>query len=109
MFYVERGQKGKIVAIRREADTAEMELKEAVDGEIIEFLIDEKTNDSLIRLLASTDVGGMRILEDLINLLVSKNIIMLTELPHDAQVKLRQRQQIRQSLGKETIIVDDII
>ncbi|MFH2123390.1 MAG: hypothetical protein ABIJ50_07920 [Pseudomonadota bacterium] len=108
MLYVERDQKGKIVAIRREADTAEMELKEAVDDEILEFLVDDKTNDSMIRLLASTDAGGMRILEDLINLLVRKNIIMSTELPHDAQIKLRQRRQLRQRLDK-TIIVDDII
>lgn len=109
MLYVERDQKGKIVAVRREGNIPGMELKEAVDDEIIEFLLHEKTNDSIIHILASTDVGVMRILEDLINLLVSKNIIMSTELPHDAQIKLRQRQQIRQKLGTETLIVDDII
>jgi hypothetical protein len=109
MLYVERDQKGNIVAVRREADTAEMEMKEAVDDEILEFLLQAKTNDSIIQLLASTDVAVMRIVEDLINLLVSKNIIMSTELPYDAQIKLRQRQQIRQKIGKETLIVDDII
>lgn len=109
MFYVERNQQGKIVSVRRDANMPGMEFKQSVDDEILEFLGREETNDSLIRLLASTDVGVMRILEDLINLLVNKNIIMSTEFPEDAQKKLRQRQQMRQRISKETFIVDDIL
>ena len=109
MFYVERDQQGKIVAVRRDASMPGMELKESVDDEIVEFLGHEETNDSLIHILAATDVGVMRILEDLIDLLVHKNIIMTTELPEDAQIKLRQRQQMRRRIGKETFIVDDIL
>jgi hypothetical protein len=109
MFYVERNRQGKIVAVRRDANMPGMELKESVDDEIIEFLGREEPNDSIKHILASTDVGVMRILEDLIHLLVTKNIIMSTELPEDAQLKLRQRQQMRQRIGKETFIVDDIL
>lgn len=109
MFYVERDEKGKIVVVRRDANMPGMESKQSVDDEILEFFGREETNDSLIRILASTDVGVMRILEDLINLLVNKNIIMSTELPEDAQIKLRQRQQMRQRIRKETFIVDDIL
>jgi hypothetical protein len=109
MFYVERDEKGEIVAVRRDANMPGMESKQSVDDEIFEFLGREEMNDSLIRILASTDVGVMRILEDLINLLVNKNIIMSTELPEDAQIKLRQRQQMRQRISKETFIVDDIL
>ena len=109
MFYVERNQQGQIVAVRRDANVPGMESKESVDDEIIEFLGREETNDSIKHILASTDVGVMRILEDLIHLLVTKNIIMSTELPEDAQLKLRQRQQMRQRIGKETFIVDDIL
>lgn len=109
MFYVERNQRGEIIAVRRNAETPEMEFKPSVDDEILEFLGHENSNDALLHLLASTDTGVMRILEDLINLLIHKNIIMSTELPEDAQIKLRQRQQMRQRIGKESIIVDDII
>lgn len=109
MFYVERDGNGKIVVVRRDANMPGMESKQSVDDEILEFFGREETNDSLIRILASTDVGVMRILEDLINLLVNKNIIMSTELPEDAQIKLRQRQQMRQRIRKETFIVDDIL
>jgi acyl-coenzyme A synthetase/AMP-(fatty) acid ligase len=55
------------------------------------------------------DAGAIRILEDLIDLLVKKNIFMFTELPKDAQMKIQERRQLRQKIGKETIIVDDII
>lgn len=109
MFYVERNQQGQIVAVRRDANMPGMESKESVDDEIIEFLGREETSDSIKHILASTDVGVMRILEDLIHLLVTKNIIMSTELPEDAQIKLRQRQLMRQRIGKETFIVDDIL
>lgn len=95
--------------MRRDANMPGMESKQSVDDEIIEFLGREETNDSIIHILASTDVGVMRILEDLIYLLVNKNMIMFTELPEDAQIKLRQRQQMRQRIGKETFIVEDIL
>lgn len=109
MFYVERNKKGEIITLRREADIPGMEFKQSVDNEILAFLGHEETNASILQVLASTDVGVMRIVEDLINLLINKNIIMSTEFPEDAQIKLRQRQQMRQRIGKDTLVVDDII
>ncbi len=108
MIYLERDTEGKIIALRREY-TPGMECKQFVDNEILEFLGHQKTDDAVLQMLAATDVGIMRILEDLINLLISKNIIMSTELPEEAQNKLQQRQQIRRKIGRETLIVDDII
>lgn len=108
MIYLERDTQGKIIALRREY-TPGMECRQSVDNEILEFLGHQKTDDAVLQILAATDVGIMRILEDLINLLISKNIIMSTELPEEAQNKLQQRQQIRQKIGRETLIVDDII
>ena len=108
MIYLERDTQGKIIALRREY-TPGMECKQSVDNEILEFLGQQQTDDAVLQILAATDVGIMRILEDLINLLISKNIIMSTELPEEAQNKLQKRQQIRQKIGKETLIVDDII
>jgi hypothetical protein len=109
MLYIERNHKGEIIAIQRDADKPGMESKQSVDDEILEFLGHEKTHDSILRILSAMDAGAIRILEDLIDLLVNKNIIMFTELPKDAQIKIQERRQIRQRIGKETIIVDDII
>jgi hypothetical protein len=109
MFYVERNTKGQIIAVRQNADKPGMESKHSVDDEILEFLGQEKTHDSILRILSAMDAGAIRILEDLIDLLVKKNIFMFTELPKDAQMKIQERRQLRQKIGKETIIVDDII
>jgi hypothetical protein len=109
MLYVERNHKGEIIAVRRDEDKPGMEPKHSVDDEIMEFLGQEKTHDSILRILSAMDADAIRILEDLIDLLVKKHIIMFTELPKDAQIKIQERRQIRRRIGKETIIVDDII
>lgn len=109
MLYVKRNTKGEIIAVQQDAENPEMEIKQSVDDEILKFLGRDEVNGSILHILASTDAKVIRILEDLIDLLVRKNIIMFTELPEAAQVNLRERQQIRQKIGKESIIVDDII
>lgn len=109
MLYVKRNPKGEIIAVQRDADSPGMEFKQSVDDEILKFLGRDEVNGVIFHTLALTDAKVIRILEDLIELLVKKNIIMFTELPEAAQVNLRERQQIRQKIGKESIIVDDII
>ncbi len=47
------------------------------------------------QLLAQTDVGMIRLIEDLTNLLVSKGVITTTELPTAAQEKLAERAALR--------------
>ena len=109
MFYVERNQNGEIVTLRREADKPGMEGKQSIDDEILEFLGSKEQSDHLHQILASSDVAVMRILEDLVDLLIKKNLIMFTELPVDAQIKLQDRRQMRQKIRKETLMVEDII
>ena len=60
-----------------------------VDDEILEFLLQAKTNDSIIQLLASTDVAVMRIVEDfLVGLLfiIMKNRIWWSRQDHFRRV-----------------------
>jgi len=53
--------------------------------------------------------GLIRLLEDLINLLTKKNIILFTELPEKAQEKIIEREQIRGKISSQNIIVEDIL
>jgi uncharacterized protein YegJ (DUF2314 family) len=109
MLYVERNAMGNIIAVKRNADTPGMELKQTVDDEILQFLFDnEEMAEATLRALTTTDARIVRILEDLVDLLVKKNIIMFTELPEAAQSHLRERQQIRKMISQESFIVDDI-
>ncbi|KJR98857.1 MAG: hypothetical protein VR65_18815 [Desulfobulbaceae bacterium BRH_c16a] len=107
MLYVERNENDEIVSVRRDDGASATEKKQAVDKEILEFLGSNSSQDSMFHLLAATDRGIVRILEDLIDLLVNKNLIMFSELPTEAQEKLLNRQQMRKRLANGSIIVDD--
>lgn len=109
MLYVERNAEGRIVAMHKQADKAGLEQKMSIDEEVIAFLEGDAKVESLIHALTVTDNDLVRILEDLIDLLEKKNIIMYTELPAEAQKKLQLRRQFRQNIAKASIIVDDIV
>lgn len=107
MLYVERNQEGEIISVRRDAGEPGMEQKQAVDNEILGFLSKNGSQDSILHLLSTMDVSIIRILEDLIDLLVDKNIIMFSELPEEAREKLRSRKQLRRQIGKMSVIIED--
>lgn len=48
--------------------------------------------------LSDTDLGLVRVLEDLIDVLISKGVLQFTELPAAAQAKLLERRTARAGL-----------
>jgi len=109
MIYVERNEKGKIISLRRDTERPGMECKFSVDREILDFLGGTEESHGQLQLLAVTDAAMARIVEDLVELLARKNVIMLTELPEEAQQTLQLRVKTRRQVGRETIIVDEIL
>ena len=58
--------------------------------------------------LDATDQDFIRVLEDVVALLISKGLILFTELPIDAQQKIMLRQKMRAQAGQlEDLIGDD--
>lgn len=107
MLYIERGPDGTIVAIHNSATPNAQEQKPLTDDEVTLFL--SKT-DSWKKLIALSDLTTVRILEDLIDLLIKKNIIQFTELPLPAQERLTERKNIREHLYESNeLLVDDIM
>lgn len=49
--------------------------------------------------LAQSDMRLVRVLEDLIDLLITRDVIRFTDLPQPAQEKLLERRSLRQSMG----------
>lgn len=49
--------------------------------------------------LSQTDTGLARVLEDLIDVLITRGVIQFTDLPDAAQSKLLERRQTRASLA----------
>lgn len=108
MLYIERDQEGTIVAIRQTPSKNATEKKSVMDDELIEFL-KKGDIDPWVQMLSLSDMGIVRIVEDLIDLLIRKKVIISTELPMEAQQKLRDRQQVRQQLSNQDFIVDNIL
>ena len=109
MLYVERNENGAITAIHQTPSAKATEQKSLMDEEILAFLGQDGKVDSWIKLLSLSDISIIRVLEDLIDLLVKKNVIMLTELPDEAREKLVERKRVRERLEHIQLMVDDIL
>jgi hypothetical protein len=109
MLYVERDDNGKIIGLHRSPDPKADEQKSIMDEEILEFLNKNVDTDPWIRLLSLSDIGIIRILEDLIDLLIRKNVIIFTDLPEEAQSKIRERKKVRERINPQDFMVDDIL
>ena len=109
MLYVERDDNGKIIGLHRSPDPKADEQKSIMDEEILEFLNKNVDTDPWVRLLSLSDIGIIRILEDLIDLLICKNVILFTDLPEEAQSKIRERKKVRERITPQDFMVDDIL
>jgi hypothetical protein len=109
MLYVERNGEGSIIAMYRSPKPNASEEKSVVDEEILDFLNKTISADSRKLLLSLSDMGIIRLLEDLIDLLIQKNVIFYTELPEQAQEKIQERKRLRERITPQTLTVDDIL
>jgi hypothetical protein len=109
MLYVERAKDGKITALHSSPRQNANEQKTVMDEEILNFLHTTVSADSRKLLLALSDMGIIRLLEDLIDLLVQKNIIIFTELPEQAQERITERKRLREAATSQDLMVDDIL
>lgn len=109
MLYVERAEDGKIIALHSSPEPNADEQKSVIDDEILEFLHTTVSADSRKLLLSLSDMGIIRLLEDLIDLLIQKNVIFFTELPPQAQQRITDRKRIREKMSSQELMVDDIL
>lgn len=98
MRYVARNERGMIVAVYEEENDWAQEEVARNDPELLAFVTEGGGEDALRRYLASLDQDMVRVLEDLINVLIDRNLLLLTDFPEGAQHKLLHRQKIREKL-----------
>ena len=80
------------------------------DPELRAFLQDAG-NDQARERLSEPDLEMVRVIEDLVDVLIGKNVFNFTDLPRIAQKKLLNRRQLRRNLSVLTNLVgnaDDI-
>lgn len=95
MIYVKRDAQGTIESVSLKADADHAEAADGKDPGLPEFvraLVDDEA-------LVDSDLRLVRVLEDLIELLIDRDLIRFTDLPHAAQDKLMQRRSLREAKG----------
>lgn len=95
MPYIRRDNQGRIVAVEIEANAGLEEIS-ADSPELADFVRRVGTESGS---LEQSDMRLVRVLEDLIDLLIDRDVIRFTDLPLPAQEKLMERRSMRQSLG----------
>jgi hypothetical protein len=99
MPYVTRDTDGQITEVRAEPSTDARERIAPDDPELCGFLGQEGAAGNIQQALIASDLGLIRVLEDLIAVLIDKRIIMLTDMPKAAQQKLARRYELRSKLA----------
>ena len=102
MPFVSRGPENKIDAVYDRPREGAIEQLSLDDAELKAFLACEEVEldgeaQAKAHLYAS-DLEMVRVLEDLIDILIDKGVILVTDLPDQAQVKLLERKRVRKTL-----------
>jgi len=100
--YARKDDSGRIIALSMEAIDGFEEVPPDAP-EIIEF--EQLLGDTRAR-LEESDLDIIRVLDDLVSVLVDKNLIRFTDLPAAAQRKLLARRLLRET-GAELQLLDD--
>jgi hypothetical protein len=91
MPYVTRDSQGLIDAVFRDTVTG-AEALPADHPEVLAFLGHDEEHQHRF---ASMDANLVRVLEDLVDVLIDRNVIRITDLPLEAQQKLFERKHFR--------------
>jgi hypothetical protein len=102
MPYVMRDEAGRISAVNLEPREGYDELPPS-SPELLEFMHRIGLEHSTLQ---QSDMRLVRVLEDLIDLLIDRDVIRFTDLPLPAQEKLMERRSMRQTLGALNLLGD---
>lgn len=91
MPYVRRDSSGRIVALLEKPETDGQEVLSSSHPDVVAFLGQGESQPDFREL----DADFVRVTEDLIYVLMEKGVLQFTDLPADAQRKLRAREGFR--------------
>ncbi len=104
MPYISRNAEGRIAAAGNAPLDGECEQVAADSPELRAFIEDLAGENNVFE---SSDMKMIRAIEDVIDLLISKNVICITDLPGAVQSKLMERRSLRHSLNALKLIGED--
>jgi hypothetical protein len=104
MPYIKRASDGSILAVSNEPLDAPCEQLGADAPELRAFLAGVAEQGGVFE---TSDLKLIRAIEDVIDLLIKKNVICITDLPLAVQNKLMERRSLRHSLNALKLFGDD--
>ncbi len=107
MPYVRRNNLGTIEAVMETAEKEDQEFILADHQELQAFLKSLGVEDDVLKTLVHTDLEMSRVVEDLVDAMIRKNQLLLTDLPLEAQQKLMKRQKLRGQLNGLVGLIDE--
>lgn len=109
MPFVQRDKQGRIIALFSDPRAEAQESLPASHEDVLTFLLSGNADQNETKgYLLQTDDEMIRVVEDVIDLLIKKNLILLTELPAAAQQKLIMRKRLRAKfLLEDTVLIED--
>jgi hypothetical protein len=115
MFYVQRNTDGRLLRVEAEAYAESTETLPADHPDLQAWFANEvmaTSHKQLLQIkqlkqLRQSDLEMIRVLDDLIAVLISKGVILVTDLPEPAQTKLMDRFHAREALGGLSNLVED--
>ncbi len=106
MLYVGRDGEGRIVEVHPMPLGRANEPLPADNPEVLQFIHERWRQNEL----SSLDREFIRVIEDVIELLINKNLILFTDLPQAVQAKLNRRNEVRQLTNYQLLDgSDDVI
>lgn len=105
MPYIVRNALGAIIGVSIDPSEDTVEYLPWGHPEVAAFVDREKASGQID--IAATDFNMARVTEDLIELLIRKELIEFSELPEQAQRKLLARKSMRTSLPPDFAFFDD--
>ena len=91
MPYITRNAEGQIIGLLAQAAADSAEFLPPENLEVLQFLYGDAVKGEMVAL----DLEFIRVIEDLIDVLVDRNILMFTDLSPAVQAKLNRRRLVR--------------
>lgn len=107
MAYVKRDAQGQIINVYDSPQDDATESLSVNSEELIAYLKQTENSEDAKAALSVSDLALVRVLEDLINTLIDKQVILFTDLPEAAREKLANREKIRTQLSDLNNLMDN--
>lgn len=109
MPYIKRNDQNKIIAISATQTELCEEFTSHNNTEVLAFIaqLSDGEEKEIKEQFIEADLDFIRVMEDLIDTLISKNVICFTDLPVPVQEKIVRRRDIRNKLTTEESFLRD--